>query len=238
MGIKIDFTGVTTLDTSPIPAGTYFASVSACKPKAASTGTPMLEFQFVIEDDGDYDGRRVFTNAMLTPKALWKLKGLLSGLGFTREELDGEFELDPAELIGLTGYIVVVQKQLPRDGATVNDVLRVIDEEAYNEDGTGQLEPSYDYLEEEDDEEDAPVEDEARWVAPDEDEDEDEPDEDEPDEDEDEDEPAPISATKAAARMIQMYDLDASDIPASGTNGAITKEDVVKYLAALDEDEE
>ncbi len=105
-----------------IPAGTYEASVFSCKQKTSSAGNPMLEWCFTIDSEGDYEGRRIFTNTPLLPQTMWRLKNML---GAFELDLDGEVEFDSEDLIGEVCLIAVTQRQAP-DGTTRNDVNRTI----------------------------------------------------------------------------------------------------------------
>ena len=105
MAIQLDFTGVEALNFFPVPPGKYHCTVAGVKPKAASTGSKMLEWVMQVETD-EFAGRRLFLNTVLTEKSLWKTKQCLLALGFTEDELEGNFELDPVELVGLECIVV------------------------------------------------------------------------------------------------------------------------------------
>lgn len=98
MTIALDFTNVQTLG-GHIPAGKYLCSIAALKPKKASTGKQMLEWRFQVEE-GKYSGRILFLNTILTKDALWRTKEVLIAAGIAPEELEGEFSLNPEEIIG------------------------------------------------------------------------------------------------------------------------------------------
>lgn len=106
MGIRVDFTNVGG-GFEPIPEGTYDATVFEVEQKVGqNSGKPYLNWQFKIQG-GEHDGRRAFYMTSLSPNALWKLKQNLSELGFSKEQLAGEFDLDLTELIGLECSIVI-----------------------------------------------------------------------------------------------------------------------------------
>ena len=131
MGITVDFTGVQS-GFEPIPEGKYEATVFQVEQKTSQAGNPYLNWQFKIQG-GDFDGRRMFYMTSLTPQSLWKLKQVLHRLGYTDEQLEGEFELDLADLPGLECTIVVGHEQY--NGETRDRVLDVL--EAGNADDTG-----------------------------------------------------------------------------------------------------
>lgn len=120
---SVDFTNVQTLNMAPLPAGEYYVQVVACKPKTSSTGKGMLEWQYRVVE-GEYENRRVFQNTMMQPENLWKLKQNLIGLGFTEEDLGGNIELNPDELIGLECFAIVTQRDY--QGQMRNNVDRLI----------------------------------------------------------------------------------------------------------------
>ena len=120
----LNFAGVQASgDLSPIPDGTYEMSVVSVKPKTASTGSPMLEWVFEVES-GNFTGRRVFSNTILLANSLWRTKDFLIALGFTDDELNGEFELVPSELIGLRAYAIVGSKMV--SGTMRNEIIRLV----------------------------------------------------------------------------------------------------------------
>jgi len=123
MPITVDFTQ-TSAENEPLDEGFYGATVSACKAKQSSAGNPMLEWRFTVETPDEFAGRSVFTNTVLTPGALWKLYAFLKGLGYTSEELAGELEFDPSDVIGLTCMIQVIQRAYQKQMR--NDVAKVM----------------------------------------------------------------------------------------------------------------
>lgn len=103
--LPLDFTGVAE-KLSALPPGNFPAIIENVEEKTSSTGNPMLLFTFRITA-GPHAERKVFQNYSLTPEALWKLYQTLRNLGFTEEELAGQFELDPNELINLECTLVL-----------------------------------------------------------------------------------------------------------------------------------
>lgn len=116
-----------------IPAGSYGVSVVTSKEGESKTGNPKLQLAFQVEEDeangGKYVGRRIFADIPITAKTMGRVVDVLLALGYEKTELDDEaFELDPAELIGLTCTVAVVIRKLPGiDGlppTEVNDIKR------------------------------------------------------------------------------------------------------------------
>ena len=118
--MRFNFTDVKT-GFDPIPGGTYEASVFSLKEKMSSNGNPMLEWCFTV-DEGEFEGRRVFTNTVLMEKTLWRLKLMLAGFGLA---VDDEIEFEPEDLIGEVCLITVTQRTAP-DGTTRNDISKTM----------------------------------------------------------------------------------------------------------------
>lgn len=119
--MKLDFTGVQDLEFTVIPAGTYRAECFSVKPKKAqNSGNPMLEWSFNIVS-GEYEGRRVFTNTVLLPQTMWKLKAMLRGFDLGGQELTEEVEFEPEDLIGQQVYIKITQRP-DQNGQMRNDI--------------------------------------------------------------------------------------------------------------------
>jgi hypothetical protein len=128
--MKFDFTGVESNNRPTVPAGPYLASVVSCKPKKASTGSNMFEWCFQIED-GAYAGLRVWTNTVLLPQVMWRLKNILRGFASALAlDLDGEIDFEPEDVIGQLAHIVVTQRT-DKQGQLRSDVQNTISSEEY-----------------------------------------------------------------------------------------------------------
>jgi len=147
---------------SVVPAGRYGVSVVTAKEGVSSASNPMIKLSFQIEEDpannDKYVGRRVFSDIPLTPKTMGRVIDVLLALGFTREELDVEnFELDLAELIGMTCVIDVEIRQLPgRDGLApmdANNVKRYLPNSSKEGSSNNSIGQNSDWTEHEDDDE-------------------------------------------------------------------------------------
>ena len=125
MPIVLNLAGVQASQAlTPVPAGQYVVAVNSVKMKTASTGTPMLEWIFAVEE-GPYAGRRLFTNTVVGKQdAMWRVKDFLLALGFAPEELEGAVELEPEQLIGLTATAVVNVREY--NGENRNEIKRLI----------------------------------------------------------------------------------------------------------------
>lgn len=107
--LNLDFSSVKGFD--PIPESeNYVFKIEKVEEKAAKTsGSPMLNLTVEViadEFDGEYVGRKVFENYVLTEKCLWKLKQLLAAIGI---DASGAVDLDTQELLGktFTGSIII-----------------------------------------------------------------------------------------------------------------------------------
>lgn len=110
MGINVDFTDVKS-GFEPIPEGKHDAVVFEIEQKIGqNSGKPYLNWQLKIQG-GECDGRRAFFMTSLAPNALWKLKEVLHNLGYSKEELEGNFELDTMDLVGRDCTIVITHEE-------------------------------------------------------------------------------------------------------------------------------
>lgn len=109
MAIRLDFSNIEGGEFEPIPAGDYLVEIEKCEEKMSSSGNNMLAMTFNVVE-GDYAGRKIFDNYVLTEKALWKLKSLFVALG---EDVDGILEFDPSDLIGQTFLATVSIEESP-----------------------------------------------------------------------------------------------------------------------------
>ncbi len=90
----IDFTNIQEFEV--IEPGVYAATVSKAEAKVASTGSPMIALTFTLEDD-PYEGRKVFSNLVLHPNALWRVKRDMIAFGWEAEDLEGEIDVEPED---------------------------------------------------------------------------------------------------------------------------------------------
>lgn len=88
-------------ESSGIPdEGDYLLEVDEVEVKTSdNSGADYLSIQMKIVE-GDFKGKKVWHNCSLQPQALFNLRGLMEALGM--EVTSGKFQLDPADMIGLT----------------------------------------------------------------------------------------------------------------------------------------
>ena len=103
--LKLDFTGVESY--SRCSEGIHRAKVAEIQEKTSQGGDDMLQIAMEVVAGAD-KGCRVFDNCVLTDKALWKFKQLLSALGV---KCDGKVAVDLDGLIGKTCDIEVFHEE-------------------------------------------------------------------------------------------------------------------------------
>lgn len=103
--LKVDFTGVESY--SRCSEGIHRAKVAEIQEKTSQGGDDMLQIAMEVVSGAD-KGCRVFDNCVLSDKALWKFKQLLSALGV---KCDGKVAVDLDGLIGKTCDIEVFHEE-------------------------------------------------------------------------------------------------------------------------------
>ena len=103
--LKLDFTGVESY--SRCSEGIHRAKVAEIQEKTSQGGDDMLQIAMEVVAGAD-KGCRLFDNCVLTDKALWKFKQLLSALGV---KCDGKVAVDLDGLIGKTCDIEVFHEE-------------------------------------------------------------------------------------------------------------------------------
>jgi len=97
--IQVDFTGVESGGGVVLPEGPIQLEVSDISQEVGQdSGAAYLAFEFTVSE-GQYEGKKVWDNMSLSPKALWKLRGFLEAAEFEVE--GGIQDIDLDELIGL-----------------------------------------------------------------------------------------------------------------------------------------
>ena len=76
-------------ELQPVPTDQYVCQVKKIEPKSASTGSPMIKWQFMIVE-GEYKGMApFFYNTVLVEQSAFSLKELLTKLG-VEWEMEGK----------------------------------------------------------------------------------------------------------------------------------------------------
>lgn len=121
--VNVDLSGVET-NRKAIPEGEYTLVVNSAEMGESQSGNPMIKFEFEVSE-GKHRGTKLYENCSLQPQALFKLKSLLVGLGFSIPKK--AFDLDLTELVGLTCSVEVGHEKY--EGKTRARILTYLDPE-------------------------------------------------------------------------------------------------------------
>ncbi len=92
--VMMDLTEVEEATNEVVPRGTYSCTIEECNYKLSqNSGNPMWEIKLNI-DDGDYEGRKLFTFLSFSDKALPLTKKTLAAIA--PEFLSGPFNMEEA----------------------------------------------------------------------------------------------------------------------------------------------
>jgi len=108
MVISVNMTGVSEKGEALQP-GYYQAAVSKCEVKTSKAGNQYISWQFNVLEPVGFEGRKAFFNNSLLQNSLWSFKRTLKALGYPEEELEGEVEFDPSDVLGVECTLVVVE---------------------------------------------------------------------------------------------------------------------------------
>jgi len=119
----VDFSDVKSSFEDVAP-GKYPATVTKVEERVSQAGKPYIAWEFALTG-GAYDGRRLWLNTSLSPKALWRLKKMLTdAFEVDATALTGNYELDPQEYVGRDVALIV--KTGEYNGKTRSEVDSVI----------------------------------------------------------------------------------------------------------------
>lgn len=136
--MRINLTDIDDRAFEALPAGRYVIKVTDYEMREVKNdgkvpkGTPMINWEFTVQSarDGDtqYANRKVWMNTVIHERSLFNLKGLLRASGaYTAEQLEGELDFEPDEVLGAEVMGVVVQREYPPgSGEMTNDLRRVL----------------------------------------------------------------------------------------------------------------
>src|SRR5215212_5489633 len=100
MGIRVDFTDTekysgSSLGIDPLPTGKYHVAITDVEMREAKDNpdSKYLNIEFTVQD-GQYEGRKLWTNASLLPHALYTIKGILEAIGMETTGNALDFEMD------------------------------------------------------------------------------------------------------------------------------------------------
>ncbi len=121
--LTIDATEATSFE--PIPSGTYDARISTIKePRTSAKGTEYIPIGFEVVD-GDYEGRWIWSNFMLSGKGVGiTLDFINKALGTEYSAADEEFDFDFDDLIGAEVQLVTALEEY--EGQEREQVKRIL----------------------------------------------------------------------------------------------------------------
>jgi len=103
--MRVNLSGVETGKFDPIPAGRYHLKLTDGEWKevgeqAKNAGADMYNAEFTVQD-GEFQGRKVWTNFLFIDSSVWRIKQFLEATGkFTDDQLAGELDVDFQDLMG------------------------------------------------------------------------------------------------------------------------------------------
>lgn len=128
----VDLSGVST-EFTPIDAGPYDAQFTNFKNGVGATsGQPKVTLEFTITD-GEFEGRKVFTDCSLQSHALFALKRNLLAFGADPEDLEGSIDTDEvlANLRGSRVKLRVSLDQVQKRDGTFGPANKIQEVSAY-----------------------------------------------------------------------------------------------------------
>ncbi len=104
MGMKLNFSQVQTRSFEPLPNGWYHVAITDLDPRqsrnaqAKYPGAWYLAAEMTVQS-GEYEGRKLWTNIMMIPTALFTLKGICDAAGIDLDdmEFDGDDMVEQTE---------------------------------------------------------------------------------------------------------------------------------------------
>lgn len=137
--MRVNLTDVEDRSFEAIPAGRYVVKFTGFEMRETKdnpenklpAGTPMINWETTVlrstKGDETHKDRHLWFNTIIHERVLFNLKGLLKACGWTDEQLAGEIDFEPDEIIGHEVIAVVSRREYPpgSDDFT-NDVRRVL----------------------------------------------------------------------------------------------------------------
>lgn len=116
---RLNLNEVEKKDFTPIPAGRYAfritdGEIREAGPNAKNPGSQYINWELTVSE-GEFEGRKVWTNTALLDNSLWRLVQLMESADRYKEEIDTE------ELVGhLTGAELVADVKVNPETAEYN----------------------------------------------------------------------------------------------------------------------
>jgi len=101
----------------PLPEGQYMCRLDKCTLTQSSTGKPMLKMEWVVID-GEFEGRRIFDNVVITVG--WKVKQYAELAGITEGTA-----IDTNDFEGIEALLGVVQEERS-DGQGITNRIKTM----------------------------------------------------------------------------------------------------------------
>lgn len=102
-------------DFEPLPIGKYHVEIVEAKEDHSDSDKPKFKVKFEVVD-GEYSGRFIFKDFILTEKALWAIKPFLLVFGVKQ---DVELNIDVKDFVGQ--QLIVNNGHRLYEGKTYND---------------------------------------------------------------------------------------------------------------------
>lgn len=101
----------------PLPEGQYMCRLDKCTLTQSSTGKPMLKMEWVVID-GEFEGRRLFDNVVLSVD--WKVKQYAELAGITEGTA-----IDTNDFEGIEALLGVIQEER-NDGKGITNRIKTM----------------------------------------------------------------------------------------------------------------
>jgi hypothetical protein len=115
--VRLNFTdteayGNSSLGRDPLPNGKYHVAITDVEvresgPAAKFPGSEYWAIEFTVQS-GQYEGRKLWTNATMVPHALYTIKGILEAIG--RETTGNELDVEPDDLVNEELIVRAIKK--------------------------------------------------------------------------------------------------------------------------------
>ena len=95
----LDFSAVE--DMSPLDAGRYRAQIEKMtfRPAPTDDKSDQISVQYIVTEDGDYLGRKAWTNLYLSAKALFRVKAWFNSMGLDGDEIAYDYDEETLEIL-------------------------------------------------------------------------------------------------------------------------------------------
>lgn len=100
-----------------LPEGQYLAKLVSAELTKSSTDKPMIKVTWEVTD-GEYEGRKIFDNIVITPGAEFKMKQYAELVG-----IESGSQIDTQDFINAEGLISLIQKEY--QGEIRNNIKKV-----------------------------------------------------------------------------------------------------------------